>query len=55
MLDVITSVTESPTKAQAYCVDRFPKLKNIPPAIASKHMANCPASFILNVMMDEAK
>lgn len=34
MLDVITSVTERPTKAQAYCVDKFPRLRNTPPAIA---------------------
>lgn len=35
MLHVITSVTDNPTKAQAYCVDRFPRLRTTPPAIAN--------------------
>ena len=36
MLEVITSVTDKPTKAQAYCVDRFPTLRTTPPAIANE-------------------
>jgi hypothetical protein len=35
MLAVITSVTDKPTKAQAYCVDKFPRLRTTPPAIAN--------------------
>lgn len=36
MLDEMTSTTDKPTKAQAYCVERFPKLRTTPPAIANK-------------------
>jgi hypothetical protein len=36
MLELITSVTERPTYAQAYCVERFPILRTTPPAIANK-------------------
>ena len=35
MLAQITSVTERPTYAQAYCVERFPILSTRPPAIAN--------------------
>ena len=35
MLAVITSVTDKPTKAKVYCVERFPRLKNTPPAITN--------------------
>lgn len=36
ILEVITSVTDKPTNAQAYCVDRFPRLRAIPPPIANR-------------------
>ena len=36
MLEATTSVTYKPTKAQAYCVDRLPRLSTNPPAIANK-------------------
>lgn len=36
MLDVITSVTERPTYAQAYCVAKFPRLRTTPPAMANR-------------------
>ncbi|KAJ0545239.1 hypothetical protein HanIR_Chr08g0347741 [Helianthus annuus] len=36
ILEVITSVTDKPTNAHAYCVDRFPRLKTTPPAIANR-------------------
>jgi len=36
MLAVITSVTDSPTKANAYWLDRFPRLRNRPPPIAKR-------------------
>lgn len=36
MLEEITSVTDKPTKAQAYCAARFPMLRTTPPAIANK-------------------
>jgi len=35
MLELITSVTERPTYAQAYWVDRFPMLRTTPPAMAN--------------------
>ena len=35
MLEVTTSVTDKPTNAQAYCVDRLPRLSTNPPAIAN--------------------
>ena len=35
-LEEITSVTDKPTKAQLYCVDRLPTLSTTPPAIANK-------------------
>ena len=34
MLQVTTSITDKPTKAQAYRVTRFRRLRAIPPAIA---------------------
>lgn len=36
MLEVITSVTDKPTNAHAYCVERLPRLRTTPPAIANK-------------------
>jgi len=36
MLAVITSVTDSPTKANAYCEDRLPRLRTTPPPIAKR-------------------
>lgn len=36
ILELITSVTERPTYAHAYCVDKFPRLRTIPPDIANK-------------------
>ena len=35
MLELMTSVTERPTYAQAYWVERFPILSTTPPAIAN--------------------
>lgn len=35
MLALTTSTTDKPTKAIAYCIDRFPTLRATPPAIAN--------------------
>lgn len=35
-LDVMTSVSERPTKAQAYCVAKLPNPRKTPPAMAIK-------------------
>ena len=35
-LEAMTSVTESPTNAQPYCVASVPRLRVTPPAIANR-------------------
>lgn len=35
-LEAMTSVTQSPTKAQPYCVASVPRLRVTPPAIANR-------------------